>query len=141
MSEINKAPASRPKRVGVGKRNRFEVANKDPNFHYRIVRDEPGRIQEFLDAGYEVCQSTDAKLGAKRLEGGSKVGTNQSIPLGAGSTGFLMKLPMEYRLEDEAKKVQEVLGTEESIKQSAREYQRGQFEKTTTDGILRMPYT
>ena len=52
-----------------------------------------------------------------------------------------MKLPMEYRLEDEAKKVQEVLGTEESIKQSAREYQRGQFEKTTTDGILRMPYT
>ena len=80
MSEINKAPASRPKRVGVGKRNRFEVANKDPNFHYRIVRDEPGRIQEFLDAGYEVCQSTDAKLGAKRLKVVPKLGLTNQFP-------------------------------------------------------------
>lgn len=119
MSEkenIAKAPSGRPQRIPVGYRNRFEVSNKDPNFSYRIVKDQDGRIQEFKDAGYEVVEKSQTKLGASRIEGGASLGSTASIPLGAGDTGVLMRIPKEYYEEDQLRKVEAIKEKEKALR-------------------------
>lgn len=122
MSEketIAKAPSGRTRRTPVGYRNRFDVSGKDENFHYRIVSDKEGRIQEFLDAGYEVVDKTQTKLGASRLEGGSSIGSTSSIPLGAGDTGVLMRIPKEFYDEDQRAKELKIKEAEKALRAPA----------------------
>ena len=123
MSEkesVAKAPSGRPRRVPVGYRNRFDVSGKDPNFQYRIVKDAEGRIQEFLDAGYEVVDKNKTKLGADRLEGGSSLGSLSSIPLGGGDQGVLMRIPNEFYEEDQKAKEQKVKETLGALREPIR---------------------
>lgn len=103
---VSKAPSGRPKRTPVGYRNRFEVANKDPNRVYRLVNDTEGRIAEFEAAGYRVEQQSNIKLGAQRIEGKGSLGSEASIPVGGGTRGVLMSIEKEYYDEDQAVKVQ-----------------------------------
>jgi hypothetical protein len=117
---IAKAPSVRPKRIPVGYRNRFEVSNKDPNFQYRIVKDAPGRIQEFLDAGYEPVDNKTTKLAAPRVEGGSSLGSSNTLPLGAGDTGVLMRIPKDLYEEDQKVKMTALKEKESSLSAGVR---------------------
>jgi hypothetical protein len=117
---IAKAPSVRPKRIPVGYRNRFEVSNKDPNFTYRIVKDAPGRVQEFLDGGYEPVDNKTTKLAAPRVDGGSSQGSVNSVPLGGGDTGVLMRIPKEMYEEDQKAKMDALKQKESALSAGVR---------------------
>lgn len=113
---ISKAPAGRPKRIPVGSRNRLDVIGKDPNFVYRIVNDVDDRIERFKQAGYELVDVNEARLSSQRVGAGTPEGTMASMPVGMGTTGYLMKIPKDWYEEDQKTKQVQIEASEESIK-------------------------
>lgn len=125
MEKINKAPASRPKRIPVGTRNRFEVVNKDPDFEYRVVTDRDNRIQMFLDAGYEVAPASEsAQIALSRVDAAQPEGKH-SLAIGGGQTGILMRIPKEYYEEDQKAKLEVNKKLVESIEKPEGSYGNG----------------
>lgn len=102
----NKVPANRPKRKPVGMANRLSVTEKDPNFVYRWVNDENGRVAMFQEAGYEIVDPDKAGLDKSRLEGGKTV--DKGVAVGNGTTAVLMRQPKEFWEEDQATKAERV---------------------------------
>jgi hypothetical protein len=113
---ISKAPAGRPKRIPVGSRNRLDVIGKDPNFVYRIVNDVDDRVERFKQAGYELVDVSESRLSSQRVGTGTPEGTMASMPVGMGTTGYLMKIPKEWYEEDQRLKQVQIDTSEESIK-------------------------
>ena len=113
---ISKAPAGRPKRIPVGSRNRLDVIGKDPNFVYRIVNDVDDRIERFKQAGYELVDVNESRLSSQRVGTGTPEGTMASMPVGMGTTGYLMKIPKDWYEEDQKTKQVQIEASEESIK-------------------------
>jgi len=113
---ISKAPAGRPKRIPVGSRNRLDVIGKDPNFVYRIVNDVDDRVERFKQAGYELVDVNEARLSSQRVGAGTPEGTMASMPVGMGTTGYLMKIPKDWYEEDQRTKQVQIDASEESIK-------------------------
>lgn len=99
MTKENINRPSRPKRVPIGLRNRFEVSNKDEKFHYRIVNDVEDRIARFKEAGYEPVLASETQLTSNRVQA-SQEGSIASMQVGGGVTGVLMKIPKEWYEED-----------------------------------------
>jgi hypothetical protein len=78
--------------------SKLALDKQDPNFHYRWINDEPGRIQKALAGDYvfvdpeEVGKPSD-KEGRVSIHGGvNKDGSSMKI--------YLLKIPMDYYLED-----------------------------------------
>jgi hypothetical protein len=116
---IAKAPVSRPRRTAIGVRNVLTVNGKDPDFHYRIVNDEDDRIQQFLDAGYEVVDANTVRVGEKRVEKTTPEGTKAQLSVGGGQKAFVMRIKKEWYDEDQKAKADAIAETEASMKQSA----------------------
>lgn len=116
QEKITKAPAGRPKRIPVSSRNRLEVIGKDANFVYRIVNDVDDRIERFQQAGYELVDVNEARLSSQRVGAGTPEGTKAAMPVGMGTTGYLMKIPKEWYEEDQRAKQAQIDMSEESIK-------------------------
>ena len=64
---IAKAPSGRPQRTPIGTRNVLSVAGKEPGYEYRIINDTGDRVQEFIDAGYELVANDSVRVGDKRV--------------------------------------------------------------------------
>jgi hypothetical protein len=79
---IEDSPSGRPKRTPVGTRNKLTVQGKDPNYVYRIVNDVGDRIQQFIDAGYEIVEAKDVRVGDKRVETASSEGSQAQVSVG-----------------------------------------------------------
>ena len=100
--------AKRPNRIPVsGNRDLITVKGKDPAFEYRIVRDAPGRLDKFLDAGYEVV-THEAKVGDPRVGTPAAEGSPVKISMGGGEQGYLMRIPKEWYEEDQKAKQDEI---------------------------------
>lgn len=96
----------RPQRTPVGIRGRLNVRNKDPNYEYRVVNDENGRVHTFEDAGYEVVQGGNESIGDSRLNQPSAEGSVVQAHVGNGVKGVLMRIPKDWYNEDQhAKRV------------------------------------
>lgn len=115
---IAKSPSGRAKRTPVGVRNILTVANKDPNFEYRIVNDTGDRIAAFEDAGWELVEANAVRVGDKRVERTTPEGTKAQVSVGKGEKAFVMRIPKEFYKEDQEAKLQRVRQLEESIKPS-----------------------
>lgn len=76
---ISKAPSGRVRRTPVGTRHILTVTGKDPDYHYRIVNDESDRVQQFLDAGYELVNANDVQVGDKRVNSASAEGSAAQV--------------------------------------------------------------
>jgi len=113
---IAKSPSGRVKRTPIGKRNILSVANKDPNYVYRVVNDTGDRIAAFEEAGYVVCEASEVKVGDKRVERVSSEGSKAQVAVGKGDKAFVMKILKEYYDEDQEAKLQQVRELEKSIK-------------------------
>lgn len=100
---VAKAPRGRVRRTPVGVRGRLNVRNKDPNFHYRVVSDEAGRVDQFLDAGYEIVTGKET-IGDSRLNQPSQEGSPVQTHVGGGVKGVLMRIPNEWYTEDQEAK-------------------------------------
>lgn len=116
---IAKAPVSRVKRAPVGRRNVLKVSGQDPDFVYRIVNDEGGRVDEFLAAGYEFVEKDTVKIGDARVGNPSAEGTHAQAHVGGGKKAFLMRIKKEWYEEDQAAKQAHVDATEAATKEKA----------------------
>jgi hypothetical protein len=123
MSELKeaiaKAPSGRPQRVPVGTRNVLTVNGKDPGYEYRIINDSGDRVQEFLDAGYELVKNDSVRVGDKRVNSGSSEGTVSQISVGQGQKAFVVRIKKEWYAEDQARKQRHVNDLENATKAKA----------------------
>jgi len=116
---IAKAPSGRVRRTPVGVRNILTVKGQDPNYHYRIVNDTGDRIQNFIEAGYEIVKADEVTVGDKRVNKATAAGSNAEVSVGGGEKGFVMRIKKEWYEEDHKAKQAEVDATESSIRQKA----------------------
>lgn len=113
-----KSPSGRVKRTPITVRNRLSLRERDPNYHYRIVNDTDGRVDQFLERGWEVVK--DAKVGDKRVENSTGVGSIPTVSVGQGIKGVVLRIKNEYYEEDQRAKLAEVDATEATMHQDAR---------------------
>lgn len=115
----NSASAQRPKRTSINQRNVLTVAGKEPDYEYRIVNDQGDRIQQFIDAGYELVDANSVRVGDKRVDKAAAEGTKAQVSVGKGEKAFVMRIRKEWYDEDQAAKQARVNELERSIKQTA----------------------
>lgn len=116
---LSKTPSGRPQRTPVGTRNILTVKGKDPNYVYRIVNDVDDRIQQFLEAGYELVPDESASVGDKRVNAATSTGSAKEVQVGRGQKAFLMRQKREWYEEDQARKLAHVAETERATKEKA----------------------
>lgn len=111
---IAKAPSGRPSRKRVTSRNRLEIINKDPNKVYRLIDNEPARIYQFQQMGYEI-QDVKAHLpGSERVD--AAMVADNSIPVGGGKRQVLVAIDKQWYDEDQREKMKTVDESEEALK-------------------------
>lgn len=132
----------KPERVPVGGfRDKLTVRFKNPEdekrFYHRWVLDtheNGGRIYQFMNAGYEFVKSSEVIVGQESVFDSEDVGSLVRRPAGGdGKYLYLMRLPIEFREEDEAAKAAVVDATERSVldPESLSEDKEGVYGKIT----------
>ncbi len=119
MSRPSAAVGTRVKRTPVGQRNVLTLSGKEPGYVYRIVNDQADRIQQFMDAGYELVDADAVRVGDKRVNSASPEGSKAQVSVGKGEKAFVMRIKEEYYKEDQAAKAAEIDRLEQSMKQKA----------------------
>ena len=127
---IAKAPSGRPQRVPVGTRNVLTVAGKDANYAYRIINDSGDRVQEFMDAGYELVEANSVRVGDKRVNSGSSEGSKAQLSVGQGQKAFVVRIKKEWYEEDQQVKQRRVDDLEAATKAKALDGTYGKLEIT-----------
>lgn len=105
-----------------GRNDQLAVEGKDPDFYYYWVLDESEKgsnILKYTRAGYVFATKDDGLIiGSSSVYINDHVGSHIRVPAGRdGGNLYLMKLPMEYRLEDLEAKSKRVSETEQSLTQ------------------------
>lgn len=125
---IAKSPRGRTRRTPVGQRNVLTVNGKEPGYVYRIVNDSGDRVQEFLDAGYEMVDANSVRVGDKRVNNASAEGSVSQVSVGQGQKAFVMRIKKEWYDEDQAAKQAHVDRLEATIKEKALDGTYGKLE-------------
>ena len=117
----------KPIRVPItGHRDPLQLEGTDPDFFYRWVKDtaETGsNILRHTQAGYSfVTDEEGLIIGESTVYKSDNVGTCIRVPAGSGEYLYLMKLPMEWRIEDDKAKAREVDATEEGLRETLEQY-------------------
>ena len=116
---ISKVPSGRPQRTPIGTRNILTVKGKDPNYEYRIVNDVDDRVTQFQEAGYELVPDETVKVGDKRVNAPSPVGSAKQLSVGGGTKAFVMRIKKEWYNEDQTRKLSQVSEIERATKEKA----------------------
>lgn len=111
---IAKAPSGRPRRTRIGSRNRLQIINKAPDKEYRLIDNEPSRIYQFQQAGWEVQSVKDHLPGAERVD--TAFLADNAVPVGGGKQQVLVAINKDWYDEDQRDKVLEIKKTEEALK-------------------------
>lgn len=119
MSTIARGRAARVTRVPVTERNILSVKGKEPGYVYRIVNDTGDRVQQLIDAGYEIVDASAVQIGDKRINSVKPEGTQAQVSVGGGVKAFVMRQKDEWHAEDQAAKQARANELEETIKQTA----------------------
>lgn len=134
MSEVKeaiaKAPVSRATRVPVGSRSVLAVTGKEPGYVYRIINDSGDRVQEFLDAGYELVEKDSIRVGDKRVNKTTPEGSVSQVSVGQGQKAYVVKIKQEWYEEDQARKQRRVNELEDATKAKALDGTYGKLEVT-----------
>lgn len=118
----NRMTENKPRRVPVGgMRDILTVFGKDPDKHYRFVKDKTeggSRIQRFIRGGYDFVRTgKDSQIivGEEAVYK-SKNGQGSIVRYPSGEDFlFLMEIPMEYYNEDQDAKMESIDELEASI--------------------------
>ena len=127
---IAKVPSGRTQRVPVGTRNVLTVAGKDVNYEYRIINDTGDRVQEFLDAGYELVEKDSVRVGDKRMNTGTPEGSVSQVSVGQGQKGYVVRIRKEWYQEDQLAKQRHVNDLERATKDKALDGTYGKLDIT-----------
>jgi len=108
---------SRPERVPVsGRRDVMTVTGKDEAYVYRWVNDSQGRIDQFLQGGYEHV-AEKMKVGQNSIDSSSDV-SSMTTKSSGDMTQYLMRIKREFYEEDRADAAQSVNETEADMKRT-----------------------
>ena len=100
-----------------GVREVLKAKDKDPNFAYRVVSEDPknpGRIKQMQDRDWELC---DNPLGDPKAGVAGSIGGHTSRPVGNNVTGHLMRIPREYYEQNKDAQDKAIRETENGIMQ------------------------
>lgn len=129
---ITKAPRVRPQRTPIGTKSRLAIHNKEAGYEYRIVNDVRDRVEIFKQNGWEVVPAADIRVGDKRVEDPSAVGSSSRVPVGLigeqAGHAVVMRIPTEWYKEDQAAKQAEINRLEQTMKEEALEGNYGKLE-------------
>jgi hypothetical protein len=121
-----KLPERKRRTSVAGPRNILTVHDKDPNYFYRFVRNDEGRITWFKDRGYEVV-SQPTQVGDKTVDSGTQLGSAVTKHGGGNVTLVLMRIPREWYDEDQAAKEAEIAAVEATMKRPSSELGAGAY--------------
>jgi len=117
------AASRRVGRIPIGQRNRL-TAPKRPGYKRRFVNIQPGRIQMFEDAGYQLVtdQTYDpnnpgvVRVGDRVAGAATPLGSAVVEEVGGGQQAVLMEIREDWYNEDQAKKARRLDEMEAQIK-------------------------
>ena len=112
------APKRQRRSSTAGARDKLTVYDRDPNYVYRWVRNDEGRIERFKEIGYEVVTQSH-EVGEKTVDSGSQLGSAVTKFGGGSVTLVLMRIPREWYDEDQAAKEESIAQTEATMKRPA----------------------
>ena len=114
------ARSGRAKRTPINGRNVLTVSNKEAGYEYRFVNDVGDRIAYFQERGWELVDAKDVRIGDRRVESGSVLGSKAHASVDKqGTKSFVMRIPKDLYDEDQADKAKAIAEQEQSMKQSA----------------------
>lgn len=116
MSRVANSASARVKRTPISGRNVLTVTGKEPGYTYRIVNDAGDRIQQFLDAGYELVEASAVQVGDRRINAATPEGSKAQVSVGKGDKAYVMRIRDEWYQEDQSAKQAHVNELEQSIK-------------------------
>lgn len=122
----------RPKRrIPVsGYRDILTVEGKQDGYVYRWVNDVDNRISRFQAAGYDFVQH-EVEVGQRTVDNPGKYGSVVSKAMGQGRIGYLMRIPEEFYLEDQAAKQRGITQVEDNMKRTLNSGRDGTYGKVT----------
>lgn len=133
LPKVDQPRAKRNKKeripVNGNTRNILTVSNRDPDYHYRWVLNDPDRVEKLQDAWYEVVQNDgQTKVGDRKVD--TTAGTSSVIEAraGGGRKYVLMRQHKEYWLEDQAAKQRQIDDTEAEMRREATKDRYGKME-------------
>lgn len=91
------------------------VKGKDDNYVYRWVNDERGRVQRMIEAGYDVVQDEDVKVGDDNVLTTTGNSTSMTVNSVHGTQGILMRIRKEFYEEDRAAQARKIDRSEEAL--------------------------
>lgn len=116
---LNSASAPAKRRTPINGRNVLTVEGKEPGYVYRIVNDTGDRVQQFLEAGYELVDAKSVRVGDRRVDKVTSEGSKAQVSVGGGDKAIVMRIKEEWYKEDQTAKQEHVNRLEETIKQTA----------------------
>lgn len=104
------------------------TAAKREGYVRRYVNDQDGRVERFLEAGYQIVIEPDADTSADKAGKPTLLGTNVRKSVGGGRHAVLMEIKEEFYNEDQEAKQEQVDALENAMEPNAGE---GQFGKVS----------
>lgn len=112
-----KAPAQRVRRSQLDTgRNKLRVRGKKPEFEYRIVNNIDDRVHDFIDRGWEIDDDEDIRVGDRRVDTSSSLGTVKQLNVGNGEKAVLMRIPKDWYEEDQIAKAEYIKKSEDAMR-------------------------
>lgn len=126
-----KAEISARVRIPVGAGRDITVVRDTPEGYCdRWVNDNPGRIEQFKRAGYELVEK--AQVGDEGVDGTHSESGVVSRDMGKGVTAYLMRQRKDYFEADKAEKLAKIDKTEEAIQRNKNDNRNdGQYGEVT----------
>jgi len=118
-----KHPSGRPKSRGKigGSRNVLTVTGADPTKVQRIVNDTGDRINQMIDAGWEIVTDSNISVGDRRVANPTKEGSPVRVSVGGGQQAYVMQIRRDWYEENQAEKAAHVTELEQGMKQEAKQ--------------------
>jgi len=107
-------------------KNILTVSNRDPDYKYRWVLNDPDRVAKFKEAWYEVVERTDdLRVGDRKVDTSAGTSSIVETRAGMGRNYVLMRLPKELWEEDQRAKQKQVDDSEAEMQREAKQGRYG----------------
>ena len=133
MENEKSRATNRRKRVPLsGHRDILTVQGKDPNYVYRWVNDEAGRVDRLKDAGYDLVDH-EVEVGVRKVDSSAGTSSVVSKNVGNGTTAYLMRIKREWHEEDKAAAQKQIDESEADMKRTLNSKQNGTYGKVNIE--------
>lgn len=107
VSEAKDGRRRRSRGVFNGTKGKLSIEGSIPGYHMHIFNDDPGRIQNAIDNGYEFVTPEEVETGTNVVSNNTDVGDKVRFLVGTDGIGepkygYLMKIKQEWYDEDQA---------------------------------------